>query len=110
MDADAGVPSWVPDHARERFVALTQQMPALAAAARFEDVAGWSGWMAATAPDGLPPVAGDLSVFQQALLLQARLAARPCMRTLDGCCGAVARVCYVPGIEKLLHHDSDVSC
>lgn len=66
------MPAWVPEHARQRVAALTQQVPAVAAAAKFEEVALWSGWMAESAPDGLPSAASALSNFQQALLLQVR--------------------------------------
>jgi hypothetical protein len=72
MRAGAAVPSWVPEYAKYRFAALMQQIPAVAAAIKVEDMKVWSAWMSEAAPDGLPAVASALSQFQQAMILQAR--------------------------------------
>eukprot|EP00892_Ulva_mutabilis_P012055 jgi/Ulvmu1/9221/UM005_0321.1 len=67
----AAVPHWVPAGSRDRFCALVDSLPAVAQAARFDDAAAWSAWLAVPAPDSVPAVASTLSRFQQVLILQA---------------------------------------
>jgi hypothetical protein len=70
--ATTAAPAWVPGALRARFDALVAQVPEVAQAARFADGAAWAAWAAEATPDGLPAVAGGLSRFQKALVLQAR--------------------------------------
>lgn len=84
VHSGADVPTWVPDCAHQRVAALTQQVPAVAAAAQFQDTAMWSGWMAEAAPDRLPAVASSLTNFQQALLLQVSTTYGNCV-----CCHSI---------------------